>query len=269
MRRLVPALGALLSLAACVSDRGLPLPLQAVLAPSVASLRHEGVALGGRLKVADIARLTVQNDPDLLAMQAQHGVAQAQLLQASLLPNPQLSGAFLPLLAGFGTTNAFNAGFTEDVRALITLGSRRRTAKAAASQVDAQLLWQAWQAVGQARLLAVDIIKGDQSLRLLLAAEAMLADRSRRSQAAVAAGNATLVTLAPDLAALQSARASALSQQGLQLQRRHALNARSTSIESISGAERSLRFCFDRHFCRRADALICRRCLSIAAAVRW
>jgi len=225
MRRLVPVLGVLLWLAACMSDQGLPLPRQPALAPSVASLRHQGVALGGRLSVADIARLTVQNDPDLLAMQAQHGVAQAQLLQAGLLPNPQISGAFLPLLAGFGTTNAFNAGFTEDIRALITLRSRRRTAAAAASQVDAQLLWQAWQAVGQARLLAVDIIKGDQSLRLLLAAEAMLADRSRRSQAAAAAGNATLVTLAPDLAALQSARATALSQQGLQLQRRHALNA--------------------------------------------
>ena len=51
-----------------------------------------------------VALLAVQNNPDLRAVRAQHGVAQAQVLQAGLLPNPQFTGAFLPLVAGVGTT---------------------------------------------------------------------------------------------------------------------------------------------------------------------
>ena len=211
--------------ASCARYHALPLPDRPALAPSLPALQHEGVVLGGKLGVADVVRLAVQNDPDLVAVRSQRGVAQAQVLQAGLLPNPQLNGAFLPLLAGFGTTNAFNAGFTEDIKALITFRSRNRSAKAAADQVDAQVLWQEWQVVGQVRLLAVDIIEGDRLLRLLQATQALLAGRSQRSQAAVDAGNATLATLAPDLAALQAARATALDAQGLQLQRRHALNA--------------------------------------------
>ncbi len=220
------ALGLLPALAGCASYAPLPLSRRAALAPSLEALRHEGVALDRPLSLIDVSLLTVQNDPDLLASRAQRGVAQAQLLQAGLLPNPQINGAIEPLLAGFGPTNAFNLGFTQDIKALITFRSRRRTAEAMANQVDAQLLWQEWQAVGEARLLAVDIIKGDQLLGLMQEIQALLLERSRRSQAAVSAGNATLMTLAPDLAALQTARAAALAQQGLQLQRRHALNAR-------------------------------------------
>lgn len=219
------ALSLQLLLTACASYEPQPLARRAALAPSLDALAHDGVVLDRPMSVTGITLLTLQNDPDLLAARAQHGVAQAQLLQAGLLANPQVNGAVLPLLAGLGTTLAFNAGFTEDIKALITFRSRRRAAQAAANQVDAQLLWQEWQAVGQARLLAVDVIKGDQVLRLMQATQALLEDRTRRSQAAVSAGNATLVTLAPDLAALQAARAAASDQQGLQLQRRHALDA--------------------------------------------
>jgi outer membrane protein TolC len=217
LRLLIPAaLG--LALAACGAPADLPLPTE----PSLAGSLHRD---GSPLTVTQVALLAVQNNPDLRAVRAQHGVAQAQVLQAGLLPNPQFTGAFLPLLAGVGTTPAYNAGLSEDIRALITLSSSRAAARASAGQVDAQILWQEWQVIGQARLLAVDVIEADRSLALLARYRDLLAARYRKSQGAVAAGNETLMVSAPDLAALQTTTTQINDQQRQQLSRRHQLNA--------------------------------------------
>ena len=191
----------LAALTGCASYAPLPLPGEAGLAPSVRELA--GAPAHDRLTVADITVLALENNPDLRATRAQHGVAQAQLLQAGLLPNPNITGAILPLAAGPGSTFAWNAGLSTDVTALITLSARRRSAAASAQQVDAQIVWQEWQTVGQARLLAVDIIEGGQILALLQRQVDLLSSRVDRSRQAVAAGNATLTTLAPDVAAQQ------------------------------------------------------------------
>jgi hypothetical protein len=47
-----------------------------------------------------------------------------------------------------------------------------------------------------------------------------------------------------------------------------ALWARSTITESSCWVERALSLCLKRHLCRRADALICRRCLSAPATTK-
>jgi outer membrane protein TolC len=224
LRLLIPAaLG--LALAACGAPADLPLPAKPGLADSLGSLHRDGTDTGLPLTVTQVALLAVQNNPDLRAVRAQHGVAQAQVLQAGLLPNPQFTGAFLPLLAGVGTTPAYNAGLSEDIRALITLSSSRDAARASAGQVDAQILWQEWQVIGQARLLAVDVIEADRSLALLARYRDLLAARYRKSQGAVAAGNETLMVSAPDLAALQTTTTQINDQQRQQLSRRHQLNA--------------------------------------------
>jgi outer membrane protein TolC len=214
-----------LGLAACAGPADLPLPAKPGLADNVSDLRHDGISPGAPLSVGQIARLAVQNNPDLRAARAQHGVAQAQVLQAGLLPNPQFSGAVLPLLAGYGTTTAYNAGFTEDVRSLVTLSSVRNSARASAEQVDAQILWQEWQVIGQARLLAVDIIEAERFLALLARNRDLLAGRYSKSQQAVAAGNETLTVSTPDLAALQTITVQINDLQRQLLARRHQLNA--------------------------------------------
>jgi outer membrane protein TolC len=224
LRLLIPvALG--LAMAACGAPADLPLPTKPSLEGSLGGLHREGINTAAPFTVTQVALLAVQNNPDLHAVRAQHGVARAQVLQAGLLPNPQFTGAFLPLLAGVGTTPAYNAGLSEDIRALITLSSSRAAARASAGQVDAQILWQEWQVVGQARLLAVDIIEAGRSLALLARNRDLLAGRYRKSQRAVAAGNATLTVSAPDLAALQTTTAQINDLQRQQLSRRHQLNA--------------------------------------------
>ena len=211
-------------LAACATYHPLPLTAVPGLAASVQELDGAPPAQAV-LNVADIARLAVLNSPDLRATRAQHGVGQAQLLQAGLPPNPQVTGAILPLAAGLGDTTAWNAGINYDLKSLITLSTRRRSAGDAARQVDAQIEWQEWQTMGQARLLTIDLIEGGRSLHLLEQTEGMLASRQSRSEAALAAGNATLSTVAPDIAAVQSARNLRRDAQRQFLSKRQQLNA--------------------------------------------
>jgi outer membrane protein, heavy metal efflux system len=214
-----------LALGACAAPAELRLPVTPNLADSLAGLRHDGIDIASPLTVSRVALLAVRNNPDLLAVRAQHGVAQAQVLQAGLLPNPQVTGAILPLAAGFGTTQAWIAGISQDLRSLITLSGSRAAARASAAQVDAQILWQEWQVIGQARLLAVDIIEAERLLALLARNRNLLAARYDRSRRAVAAGNETLAVSAPDLAAQQAITVQINDLQRQQLARRHQLNA--------------------------------------------
>jgi outer membrane protein TolC len=217
-------LALVLALTGCASYDALKLPERAAPASSIEALKG-GAAMTVPLRVADVVTLALLNSPDLLATRAQRGVAQAQLLQAGLAPNPNITGAILPLAAGPGSTTAWNAGLTYDIRTLVTLNSRRTAARYQAQTVNASLLWQEWQTAGQAQLLAVDIIAGDRTLALLQQTLDLVGGRARRSDAALAAGNATLATAAPDVAALQTAHTAVADQQRLQLGRRHQLNA--------------------------------------------
>ena len=212
-------------LAGCATYSPLPLPTAPQLAPAVDRLAHDQPLPAGPLTVAQVAALAVQNNPDLRAVRAQHGVAQAQLIQAGVLPNPQLGGAVLPLLAGFGTTTAWNAALNFNFGALVTYRTRKETAQKAVQQVDADILWREWLVAGQARLLAVDLIEGQRSLEVLTQARDLLAGRGQRLETALGAGNVTLADAAPYLAARQMAQTQLDDLQRSLLGERHQLNA--------------------------------------------
>ena len=198
-------------LTGCATDRPQPLARQPQLAPSIAGLdrtRPDGTTIPGNqpLTLADIAVLAVSNSPDLQAVRAQKGLARAQVLQAGLLPDPVLSGSYNVYIAGPAFANAIGATLTGDVAALITLRTRRRAAQAAADQTDASVLWQEWQTIARARTLAIDLVEQRRLLRSLEHALDLLQRRATTSRQAVKEGNATLQSLAPDLAALTSLR---------------------------------------------------------------
>ena len=156
------------------------------------------------LTLAEIALLAAQNSPDLRAIRAQKGVAQAQVIQAGLLPDPVLSGSYNFYLVGPAYANAIGATLTADISALITLSARRRAAREAALQVDANVIWQEWQTMTRAQTIAIDLVEQERLLRSLERALDLLQQRARISARAVAQGNATLQVLAPDVAALTS-----------------------------------------------------------------
>ncbi len=223
--RAVGLVAACASLAGCAAYAPLPLPARPHLAANPADLAHEGVRLAGPLGVADVAMLAVRNNPELRAARARKGIAEAQVLQAGLLPNPQVNANFTPVLAGPGSTSAYSAGLSEDIKSLITLSARRRGAAQAALQVDAELLWQEWQVVGKSRLLLVDLVEGARLRRLLARSYGLLAGRAARGQQALARGDTTITTVSPDLVAANDLRRQLDDLDRLQQTRRHDLDA--------------------------------------------
>ena len=195
----------LLVLGGCATYTPRPLDMNATSKPAVAELRYEG-ELPAQLTLAEIDQLLLDNNRELIAARTQHGVAGAQVRQAGILPNPVLNASYADVLSGPGAFAALAAGLSQDLKAIITLSSKRNAAKASAQAVDATVLWQEWQLLGKARLSAVDIAKGEKQLALLDQNAALWRDRVAKNGEALARGDVTLVTIAPDVAASADAQ---------------------------------------------------------------
>jgi len=218
------ALSILLLLAGCASYRPAPLPTSIELPSDVVQLK--GAPTDGRaLDMLTIQRLVLLNNPDLRAARAQHDVAQAQMLQAGLLPNPTVNGSIGYLISGVGDATAWTAGISEDIRSLVTLAPRRQAAKAAAAQIDASLLWQEWQTVAKAQLLVVDLVEGERLLALQSHTLDQLEQRNRQLRQSIAEGNTELAAASPDFLAAADARTAYDDLQRRQLGQHHALAA--------------------------------------------
>lgn len=212
-----------LSLAGCAHYTPLPLATQAPLAPDLRSL--DPSIPSEPLGVEQVVTLALANNPDLRAIRFKRGIATGQTLQAGLLPNPSLSGALLPLLSGAGSVPAWNLGIAQDIKSLVTYRSRRRAAADSEQQVAADIIWQEWQVAGQARQLACDLIMGNRARPSYAGAYTLLVERNTKLEKALAAHSVTLVTVAPDRLALQSARAALDALDQRQLGLKHQLNA--------------------------------------------
>lgn len=198
-------LSALSALSGCATYRPAPLPAEVALPPDVAHL--QGAPVDGRvLDMVTIEKLVLQNNSDLRSARAQHQVAQAQMLQAGLLPNPAINGSAGYLISGVGDATAWTAGISEDIRSLVTLAPRRKAARAAAAQVDASLLWQEWQTLGKARLLVVDLVEGERLRALQSHTLEQLEQRNRQLRQSIAEGNTDLTAASPDFVAAADAR---------------------------------------------------------------
>lgn len=205
--RVVGALATCGVLTACATYHPLPLATRPVLAPTVGSLVHPAGMGVTPLRIGDIALLAVINDPVLRAARARAGVAQAQVLQAGLLRNPQFSfDRAINLYTPGSTTVPWTIGIAQDVVSIITRPARVASARAHAASVQASLLWQEWQVIGKARLLGVDLIEGDRERDILERTQALLAGLYGRTAHALAAGNATLAQASPELVALTTVR---------------------------------------------------------------
>lgn len=220
------ALAALSGVTGCARYTPLPLATAPPLAANVRSLaRAETIVATEPLSVAQVVDLALANNPDLKAARLRRAIAAGQTRQAGVLPNPSLTGAFLPLLSGGGAVPAWNIGLSQDIKALLTYRTRRRSAVDSERQIAADIVWQEWQVAGQARQVAGDLILGAASRQSYVAAYRLLAARNAKLEQALAARNVTLVTVAPDRVALQAARTAldALDQRQLALM--HQLDA--------------------------------------------
>ena len=156
----------LLPLTGCASYHAQPLrdhlPAMAkVEREMAAALRHDHPAsaqpvnLHAPLSGEDLGEVAVLLNPDLRAMRAQIGVAQAQVFAAGLLPDPQLSlSADLPSNVAAGYTNAYSMGLSWSLASLFTRSANLHIARAQEQSVQYQVAWQEWMVANQTRILA-------------------------------------------------------------------------------------------------------------------
>ena len=102
----------------------------------------------------EAAILAVIVNPKLRALRDRKGIAQAQLLQAGILPNPQFSYSLDIPMAGAtaGTVKAYGLGLNYDIVSLLTRNAKVGAARNQAAAVDLDVAWQEWQAAQGARL---------------------------------------------------------------------------------------------------------------------
>jgi cobalt-zinc-cadmium efflux system outer membrane protein len=215
-------------LGGCALYHGLPLPKQPDLLGRLSELRtripavpgeaQRSIPIDGPLEIDDVGLLAVLNDPDLRAEGGTLDVARAGLLQASLLPNPSGSVSYTPILGGHDIVPAWAASLTEDVKAILTYHTRKKSARFQLEQVNADLLWQEWQVAQQARILALDLYWGDLSVSLANRQLQLLDQEVREVQAATRSGALDLTALAPLLAAKAGAAQTVASLNLAQLQ---------------------------------------------------
>jgi outer membrane protein, heavy metal efflux system len=105
----------------------------------------------------ELAVIAVIASPDLRALRTKQGVADAQVFESGLLPDPQLSAGFDKVLSPNdpSLTSAYAGSLSLDVLGgLVTRHLERGIRRAAAEQQRDDIAWAEWSAAGQARLLA-------------------------------------------------------------------------------------------------------------------
>ena len=118
----------------------------------VPGLKPEPLDPAQGLTETNVVTLAVVDNPQLKALRLQAGVARAQLLEAGLLPDPQISAG----LSKSSFFTGYSATLSEEVRALITRGAAKEASRAHLKQVNLDILWQEWQVAERARELYIE-----------------------------------------------------------------------------------------------------------------
>ena len=210
----IMALAGLVVLVGCTTYQPKPLDPAAVAsalqAPALdavrvvaASFKHPllaPVAIDGRdgFTPDEIALMTVITSPRLRALRDQRGVAQAQVIQAGLLPNPQLGYTIDQQLGNKDPAliNGGSLGLSWEITSLISYRDRLSAAKSTANALDLDIAWQEWQAAQAARLAAYRVVSLEARLPLAKETEADLADALALARKAHALGHRTTADLA-------------------------------------------------------------------------
>lgn len=211
----------LLACAACAVYRAAPLPAQPDTRGAASGLRVDTarlrlvplkpVVIDARdgFDPLEIAVLAVLNSPDLEAKRRALGVKGAEVFQAGLLPDPQVSIGSDKPVSGPDTQTAYNVSPSFDIAGMLAAASNHRAAKFTRQQADLDLLWAEWSTAQQARTLAETVIATERRGAYLRQVLATASDRYDRSARALGRHDVTLQTNAADLAAKLDAETQA------------------------------------------------------------
>ncbi len=222
IRPMALAMGAIVGLGSCATYRPSPLSDRPNLATSLAgldnniSVQTDGVpprkiAITHPLTIDQIGLLAVLNNPELKSESGLIDVAQANLVQATIIPNPVANFNYGVLVSGQATASSVAASLSQDFAAIVTREARINSAVAHLDQVDAAQLWREWQVAQKARQLALDIYSANISIELTAREHELLSHELVEVRKAIARGNLTLTALAPLLAASAATEQSLLA----------------------------------------------------------
>lgn len=211
-------LGLTMMLTACVTAGPRALPAGPSSVASAAELKVDastlrlqplkGIVIDARdgFDPDEIAVLAVLNSPELRAKRAAAKVNQAQVFNAGLLPDPQISlSADFPATAG--ASIAYTIAASLDIQALLTRSASLAAVRGGASQADLDLLWAEWQAAQQARQLAWTAMADEARAALLRRLRDQARERSAQTRKAMARGDISGPTAGADLAVELDAQA--------------------------------------------------------------
>jgi len=174
----------------------------------------------------EAAVLAVLANPTLRAVRDRKGLGAAQLFQAGILPNPQLSYSLDVPTGGNtkGTINAFGLGLGWDISSLISRGARLDAARRYSASVDLQVAWQEWQVAEAARLHVYRLLFLQEQLVLAGKTERELKENLQTVKKAFSLGVKTILELTAVKMAYQNAHNIVLTLEQEQLHERYGLN---------------------------------------------
>ena len=189
-------------------------------------LRSVNFDLRNGLSPDEAAILAVIVNPKLRALRDRKGIAQAQLLQAGILPNPQFSYSLDIPMAGAtaGTVKAYGLGLNYDIVSLLTRAAKMGAARNQAAAVDLDVAWQEWQAAQGARLHLYRLAIINRQLAVAQEEEKGLQENVATLKRALNLGYVTVISLSAAQATMQKVHTQLLTIARQQEQERLALN---------------------------------------------
>ena len=192
-----------------------------LLPPVRFSARDDG------LSPEQAAVFAVVANPKLRSVRDARGLAAAQVIQAGILPNPQLTPSLdVPVgnngVPGIKTAYGFNLNW--DVTALFLRGPRLDAARAHAGSVDLSVAWQEWQVAEAAKLAVFQLASLRRQVALAREIEGSFQRNAALLREAVQRHEKIITDLAPVEAAAQQARSDRLLVEQGEADARLALN---------------------------------------------
>ena len=172
----------LISLSSCASYRPLPLskasvrqrlrtPAAKALQIAAAQLHHPLLApvplnFRSGLGPDQVAVLAVILSPKLRADRDRRGVAAAQLVQAGILPNPQIGYTHDFVTGGntAGTVSAYGFSGSWDISALISHSAKVEAARANEQAINLDIAWTEWQTAMAAKMALYRVVALEEEL---------------------------------------------------------------------------------------------------------
>jgi outer membrane protein TolC len=212
-------------------ENALALPSEQALHVKAQSLNHPAIPpvtlnRADGLSPDEAAVLAVLINPSLKAARDKRGIAAGQLVEAGLLPNPQL-GISRDVPTG-GTTedtvNAYGVGVNWDVTELISRSARISAAQKNKASIDLDIAWQEWQVAGAAKAAVYDLFSLQSQLDLAIESDRRLEENLAVVQRAVGAGLMTELDISAAQTASHQAHAAVLDTQKQISEQKVALN---------------------------------------------